>query len=72
MTVLVCRGCGRVVPSDSPAAYTCPYAGRDAGDHVLGRALDDPALRFPTGSDPNPFIRFRALTHASRSRVRAA
>ncbi len=64
MTVLVCRGCGRVVPSDSPAAYTCPYAGRDAGDHVLGRALDDPALRFPTGSDPNPFIRFRALTHA--------
>jgi threonine synthase len=43
----------------------CPHAIADDDiDHVLGRVLDIDRLRFPSGDEPNPFIRFRTLSHA--------
>jgi threonine synthase len=35
----------------------------DGGDHVLARSLPEGAT-FPTDGDANPFVRYRALTHA--------
>jgi threonine synthase len=46
------------VPPRCPAAR----AGDDI-DHVLTRHLD-PSVGFPRDADPNPFIRFRTLSHA--------
>jgi len=62
MRPLRCQGCGREVPGDTPAPFRCPAAG-DGGDHVLGRVLDRGA-GFPSDGESNPFIRYRALTHA--------
>jgi threonine synthase len=65
-TVVVCEGCGLRAPDDEPFPFRCPHAGTDDVDHVMVRELDPTHLEFP-GADadaPNPFVRYRALTHA--------
>ena len=64
MSGLACRGCGTALLAAAPAPYTCPNAGNDGGDHVMGRTLDASRVRFPASSEQNPFLRYRALTHA--------
>jgi threonine synthase len=60
-----CAGCGFNVPGDRPVPLRCPRATPDDDiDHVLGRVLDIARLRFPTGSEANPFVRYRTLFHA--------
>ena len=62
---LVCAGCGHRVAPGQPAPLRCPRAvvGDDT-DHVLGRVLDPARLSFPSGAEPNPFVRYRTLFHA--------
>jgi threonine synthase len=64
MSDLYCRGCGRELPASAPAACVCPQSGKDGGDHVVARRLDPAFARFPTDAEPNPFVRYRTLTHA--------
>jgi threonine synthase len=60
-----CAGCGYRAPADRPVPLRCPRARPDDDiDHVLGRVLDTARLRFPAGSEANPFIRYRTLCHA--------
>ena len=33
-------------------------------DHVIGRALDSGRVRWPSGDEPNPFVRYRDLFHS--------
>ena len=54
MTPLTCRGCGAVVPGDATAIFRCPNAGHDAGDHVLGRDLEESDGPFPGREEPKP------------------
>ncbi|MEI8257202.1 MAG: hypothetical protein WCJ30_16130, partial [Deltaproteobacteria bacterium] len=64
MSTLACQGCGAPLAGDSPAIFACPKAGRDGGDHVVGRTLDPAQVCFPGDGASNPFERYRALTHA--------
>jgi threonine synthase len=69
LSSLRCGGCGWVAPDAEPYPFRCPNATRaaeDTGDvdHVLVRVLDTAALRFPDGSEPDPFARYRTLMHA--------
>lgn len=60
-----CAGCGYRVPVDGAVPLGCPRARPDDDiDHVLGRVLDLERLRFPPGSEANPFVRYRTLFHA--------
>jgi len=63
MTLLRCQGCGKTLPFGTFRPFQCPNAGKDGGDHVVGRTLDDDA-RFPEGKPDNPFVRYRQLTYA--------
>jgi threonine synthase len=59
-TSVVCAGCGWIAPPLHPRPFRCPNVGDDV-DHVLQRRLHGtPEIV----DDPNPFIRFRQLTHA--------
>ena len=62
---LVCAGCGHRVAPREPAPLRCPrvVVGDDI-DHVIGRVLDPARLPFPSGDEPNPFVRYRTLFHA--------
>jgi len=64
-TVLVCAGCGARVDPEDPSPFRC-RAARDGDDvdHVLRRELGSDVDAFPTGDDPNPFVRYRELFHA--------
>jgi threonine synthase len=43
----------------------CPRADPDDDvDHVVQRTIDPHRARFPTGDEPNPFVRYRGLFHA--------
>ena len=55
-----CSGCGYVAAPDDPYPFRCPLAGTDDIDHVLTRVLA-PGARFPSGGEPNPFVRYRAV-----------
>ncbi len=67
VTSLVCSGCGLTAPHEDARPFRCPNAGRDDVDHVMRRTID-----FSTGGlldafhdrEPDPFIRYRKLTHA--------
>src|SRR6266498_209465 len=66
-TVVVCAGCGWSAPPLHPTPFRCPRGqgtgdgGQDDIDHVLQRRIHgSPEIV----DDPNPFIRFRQLTHA--------
>jgi threonine synthase len=64
---LVCAGCGIALAPSDTYPFRCPNAGRgDDIDHVLRRELDLSEVSFPVGDpEPNPFLRFRHLLHAS-------
>jgi len=59
-----CGGCGWVAAAAEAYPFRCPHANGDDVDHVLVRVLDTTALRFPDGSEPDPFARYRALMHS--------
>jgi len=60
-----CAGCGYAAPGDRPIPLRCPQAvPNDDIDHVMGRVLDVGSLSFPTGTEANPFVRFRTLLHS--------
>ncbi|MGH3017852.1 MAG: PLP-dependent lyase/thiolase [Gaiellaceae bacterium] len=65
MSRLVCAGCGTEAPD--PFAFRCPNANRvDDIDHVLRRQLEPGEAAFLSDDrEPNPFLRFRSLLHAS-------
>ncbi len=65
-TAFVCEGCGFRPPAAARVPMRCPAAvpGDDI-DHVLARRLDTDHLAFPAGNEPNPFVRYRSLFHAS-------
>lgn len=55
-----CHGCGEVVDAASALPFRCPRAvSGDDVDHVLVAEL--PACAFPSGDEPNPFLRYRTL-----------
>jgi len=64
MSSLACRGCGEVLADETATPYVCPNAGKDGGDHVVGRTLEASVAGFPASGGEDPFLRFRALTHA--------
>jgi threonine synthase len=70
-TSVVCAGCGHAAPPAEPYPFRCPNAGRDDVDHVMVRELDPTHVSFPDGDDPNPFIRYRELSHAYHLGLRA-
>jgi threonine synthase len=59
-----CSGCGYVADADDPYPFRCPWAGTDDTDHVLSRVLGRGGIRFPAGTEVNPFVRYRALMHS--------
>ena len=66
-TAIICAGCGWSAPPLHPTPFRCPRGrgtgdgGQDDIDHVLRRRIHgSPEIV----DDPNPFIRFRRLTHA--------
>jgi threonine synthase len=59
-----CSGCGYAAGPDDPYPFRCPRAGTDDTDHVLTRVLSPAGVRFPSGSEVNPFLRYRALMHS--------
>jgi threonine synthase len=61
---LRCAGCGWVAAATDAYPFRCANAGGDDVDHVMVRVLDTAALRFPSGTDPDPFARYRSLMHA--------
>ncbi len=64
-TIVVCAGCGAVAPSGEVLPFRCPNAGKGGDvDHVMTVVLDPARLRFPAGSEPNPFLRYRTLFHS--------
>ncbi len=69
-STICCAGCGYVADPADPYPFRCPRAGTDDTDHVLTRVLSPDRTRFPAGpagpagSDPNPFLRYRALMHS--------
>ncbi|HEX6129276.1 MAG TPA: pyridoxal-phosphate dependent enzyme [Candidatus Limnocylindria bacterium] len=60
----VCSGCGHRLPDVAAPPLACPMSvpGDDV-DHVLSRAIEPAALRFPAGDEPNPFARYRTLLY---------
>jgi threonine synthase len=62
-TWLECAGCGTRVPDDG-LVFACPAAqAGDDVDHQLRRTIDPTRLTFPSGGEPNPFVRYRTLWH---------
>ncbi len=62
---IVCAGCGAEAPPGEPYPFRCPNAGRnDDIDHVMTARLDPARLRFPTGDEPNPFVRYRTMFYS--------
>jgi threonine synthase len=60
-----CAGCGYQAPADRAVPLRCPHAVPDDDiDHVMTRVLDLGRLRFPSGAETNPFIRYRSLFRA--------
>ena len=61
---MTCAGCGWTAPALDPRPFRCPHASSDDVDHVMARRLESasPVPFFDT--EPNPFIRYRAFTHA--------
>jgi len=59
-----CSGCGHVADANDPYPFRCPRADTDDTDHVMTRVLSPGGARFPSGSEPNPFVRYRALMHS--------
>src|SRR5581483_8958579 len=85
LTSLVCSGCGAGsqparpgwrADATSTRPFRCPNAGRDDADHVLRRRLvpDGAASELRAAfidPEPDPFIRYRRLTHTWQSAITA-
>jgi threonine synthase len=64
-TAWSCTGCGARFGGLEPVPMRCPRAAPDDDvDHVVRRTIDPHRARFPTGEEPNPFVRYRGLFHA--------
>jgi len=63
-STICCPACGYVASPDDPYPFRCPGAGKGDGDHVLTRVLGPEGTRFPSGDDPNPYLRYRELMHS--------
>ncbi len=63
-SIIRCCGCGFVAHPDDPYPFRCPRAGTDDTDHVMTRVLGLAGMRFPGGSEDNPFLRYRTLMHS--------
>ena len=63
-STICCPACGYVAGPADPFPFRCPGAGKDDADHVLTRVLSPEETRFPSGGDPNPYLRYRALMHS--------
>lgn len=62
---LVCAGCGRAIPTDSPLPFRCrAHVAQDDIDHVVAQVGPPPGAEWPTESDSNPFLRFRSLLYS--------
>ena len=61
--MITCNGCGYVAPPLDPRPFRCPRAG-DGRDHVLVRRLESIDRDAFFDDEPNPFVRYRRLTHA--------
>ncbi len=59
-----CSGCGYAADPDDPYPFRGPRAGTDDTDHVMTRVLGLTGMRFPRGSEVNPFLRYRVLMHS--------
>jgi threonine synthase len=62
---VACAGCGHRATAEDPFPVVCPN--RTAGDdidHLMTRVLDPALVRYPTGEEPNPFVRYRTLFRA--------
>ncbi len=64
LSVIRCSGCGWAPAAAWPYPFRCARADGDDVDHVLVRDLDTSALRFPDGTEADPFVRYRSLLHA--------
>lgn len=63
MIPLRCSACGAT--TSDPLTVRCPEAAPDDDiDHVL--VPPEPDAPWPTGDDPNPFVRYRTLLHGYR------
>jgi len=68
---MICAGCGWTAADDDPSPFRCPNSRTDDTDHVVARALDFDELSWPSGSEQNPFVRYRELMrayHVARAR----
>ena len=64
-TTVVCAGCGAAASPGEPVPFRCPNAGKGGDvDHVMTVVLDPARLRFPSGDEPNPFLRYRTLSYS--------
>ena len=63
-STICCHGCGYIADPADPCPFRCPRAGTDDADHVLTRVLSPAGVRFPSGGEVNPFLRYRALMHS--------
>ena len=61
---MICAGCGYAAPPLELQPFRCPKSGTDAVEHVMRRSVDIRGAQdaFLDG-EPNPFIRYRRLTH---------
>ena len=64
VSTIRCSGCGHVAGRDDPYPFRCPRAGTDDTDHVMTRVLGLAGPHFPSGSEQNPFVRYRVLMHS--------
>ena len=63
---MICRACGWSAPPLHPAPFRCAHDG-DGAPHALRRRLTGiPEI----GDEPNPFLRYRKLTHAWHTAIR--
>ncbi len=65
---MICSGCGYTAPALEPRPFRCPNAGSDDTDHVLRRTIEtrgreEELRRAFFDPEPDPFIRYRRLTH---------
>ncbi len=60
---VVCAGCGATLVG-AALPFRCPEADGDGRDHVLARVESPAGSRVLTEGDPNPFVRYRALSYS--------
>jgi threonine synthase len=63
-STLVCAGCGTAAVPTAPPPFCCARRGGDDVDHVMRRRLDPARVSYPSGDEPDPFLRYRTLLHS--------